>query len=387
MDDADPPSPFGGIPFFGDLSKLFAGQGDGGWEAARQLAVQLATGGVSEPNVDPALRIELEQLARVAELNLTGATGLQTGQVTVVPVTRAEWAHRSIEAYRPLFEKLTSSLGQGHPSMPDAAAGDPMAAMFSQMMSMLGPMMLSMTAGSMVGHLAGRSLGQYDIPVPRGDATEVLVVPANIEAFAEEWSLPLQDLLLWICLHELSHHAVLSVDHVHRTMDRLLLEYAGGFRSDPSGIEDRLGSIDISDPSALAELQQALGDPEVILGAIQSPEQKSMLPQLQALTAVIVGFVDHAMDRVGATLISSYGQLTEALRRRRVEADPSDRFIERMLGLELTQAQYERGSSFISGVVERAGEEGLARLWADETHLPTPNEVDAPGLWLARIDL
>ena len=38
-------------------------------------------------------------------------------------------------------------------------------------------------------------------------------------------------------------------------------------------------------------------------------------------------------------------------------------------------------------MVERAGADGLARLWVDEQDLPTPAEVDAPGLWLARIDL
>ena len=36
---------------------------------------------------------------------------------------------------------------------------------------------------------------------------------------------------------------------------------------------------------------------------------------------------------------------------------------------------------------ERTGAEGLRRLFDDPAHLPTPNEVDAPGLWLARIDL
>jgi uncharacterized protein (DUF2342 family) len=41
----------------------------------------------------------------------------------------------------------------------------------------------------------------------------------------------------------------------------------------------------------------------------------------------------------------------------------------------------------VAGVLERAGTEGLRRLWTDEAHLPTPPEVDAPGLWLARIDL
>ena len=87
----------------------------------------------------------------------------------------------------------------------------------------------------------------------------------------------------------------------------------------------------------------------------------------------------------GGRLIGSYEMVTEALRRRRVTADESDRFVERLLGLELGQAQYERGEAFIAGIVQRAGTEVLERLWADEADLPTPAEVDAPGLWLARI--
>jgi uncharacterized protein (DUF2342 family) len=93
------------------------------------------------------------------------------------------------------------------------------------------------------------------------------------------------------------------------------------------------------------------------------------------------------MDSIGTGLLQNYSMLTEALRRRRVEADPSDRFVERLFGLELTQAQYDRGEAFVEGVVERAGEAGLSRLWESESTLPTPAEVDAPGLWLARIDL
>ena len=41
----------------------------------------------------------------------------------------------------------------------------------------------------------------------------------------------------------------------------------------------------------------------------------------------------------------------------------------------------------VDGIVERVGSEGLERLWLNEENLPTPNEVDAPGLWLARLDL
>jgi uncharacterized protein (DUF2342 family) len=130
-----------------------------------------------------------------------------------------------------------------------------------------------------------------------------------------------------------------------------------------------------------------MGSPDVILGAITSPEQDALRPELEALVAVIVGVVDHVVDVVGAELIKDYPMLTEALRRRRVEAAAADRFVERLFGLELTQATYERGSSFVAGVLERAGEDGLRRLWKSDVMLPTPAEVDAPGLWLARIDL
>jgi putative hydrolase len=129
------------------------------------------------------------------------------------------------------------------------------------------------------------------------------------------------------------------------------------------------------------------GDPEVLLGAIQSPAQREILPQLEALVCTIEGYVDHVMDTIGQGLVGSYDMLTEAVRRRRVTTDRSDRFVERLLGLDLDQSRYERGASFIAGIVERAGPAGLERLWRSERELPTPAEVDAPGLWLARIDL
>ena len=123
------------------------------------------------------------------------------------------------------------------------------------------------------------------------------------------------------------------------------------------------------------------------MGVVQSDQQRAMLPEISALLAAIVGYVDHMMDKIGASLIGSYSMISEALHRRRVTADPTDRFLERMLGLELDQSCYERGRAFVDGVVERGGEDALARLWSSAREFPTPNEIVAPGLWLARIDL
>jgi putative hydrolase len=403
-----PGNPFDGLPFFGDLAKLL-GQGGGvPWDAARSLALAVATEGQSEPNVEPVERIKLEQLARVAELHVANVSGLSTTvggrELSVMPVNRALWATRTLDAFRPLLEKLATALGKppetGDEDEQDDALSpqelaelglgddDPMSAVIGPMLQAMQPTMVAMTAGSMVGHLARRSFGQYDLPIPRPATGELMIVVPNLDEFGESWSLPPDDLKLWICVHEIAHHAVLGVPHVRARLDDLIGRFATGFRNDPHAFEDHLRDLETADESdLLGQLQQVLGEPGALLGAIQSDEQRSLRPQLEAAVAVVVGVVDHVMDQVGAKLIGSYGMLTEALRRRRVETSEADRFVERLIGLELTQATYDRGAAFVDGVVERAGEEGLARLWEGERMLPSPPEVDAPGLWLARIDL
>ena len=59
-----------------------------------------------------------------------------------------------------------------------------------------------------------------------------------------------------------------------------------------------------SDPAALANLQEVIGSPDVILGAITSPEQDRLRPQLEALVAIVEGVVDHVVDVVGGELIA-----------------------------------------------------------------------------------
>ena len=395
-------NPFEGMPFFGDLLKMLGTQGPVQWDGARQLALSIATGGESEPNVDPLERIRFEQLARVADLQVAQATGLSTSTtgraVTISPVTRTQWALTTLDAYKPLIERMAVALhpptpdpATGHPAHPaiptEDAAADPTEAWLGQIMGLLSPMLLGMTTGSLVGHLAQRSFGLFDLPIPRPPSDDLLVVSANIEAFANDWSLDGDDLRLWVCLHQLTHHAVLGLPHVRARLDELLGDYAGAFQSDPDALGSKLEHLDI-DPSGgdpMARFQEILGDPEVILGAVRSPRQDEILPWLEALVSVVEGYVDHIMDGIGSTLIGSHGQVTEAMQRRRVEAASSDRFVERLLGLDLTQDHFDRGRAFIDGVVQRAGSAGLDQLWTTAEVLPTPNEVAAPGLWLARI--
>lgn len=391
MSDGVPPDDLGGMGFLNDLMRLVQAQAGGNNEIVRQLAHTTANEGRSEPNIDPADRIAVEQLVRIAELQVASTTGLLSGStgVSVDVGNRSQWADRTINDYRPLFEHLSSALVSGmEPPSDEVSPNDPFAAMMANLSQAMGPIMLGMMTGSMVGHLARRSHGGYDLPVPRPIGEPVLVLLPNVDDFGRDWSLDRDDLRLWVCLHEVTHQAVFSVEHVRRRVTDLLERYASAFDTDPERIGRQFGGLDLSaGPDALAGLQDTLGDPEVLLGAVRSPEQEAIQPELTAIIAAITGYVDWAMDSIGETLIGSYSMITEALRRRRVEAAAGDRFVERILGLHLNAEQYDRGTGFTAGVLERAGTDGLSRLFDSAETLPTPAEVDAPGLWLARIDL
>jgi putative hydrolase len=394
--------------------------------------------------VDPLERIRLEQLARVAEVQINGATGLSVvteGQtVAIEPVNRSSWVLRTIEALKPRFEALARQIsvddgeadhgdpgadaptgsaeassrpgdeppvpgledlvGLGdelsrfdeppaseHPAETDDEFDDGVESWLTSMLSMLSPMLLGMTAGSLVGHLSRHDFGTYDLPLPRPVGAPIMVLPAVIDDFATEWDLDGDGVRLAICLHELASHAVLTIPHVRATLDGQLADYAAGFRPDPDALERHLGEIDPTNPEALASFQRILGDPEIIVGASTGPGQEQRRARIGALVAVIVGYVDHVVNTVGARLIDGYPRVAEALARRRLSDSDADAFISRLFGIELGPALMDRGRAFVEGVTERAGTDGLNRLWDSAEHLPTVAEVDAPGLWLARIDL
>jgi putative hydrolase len=166
-------------------------------------------------------------------------------------------------------------------------------------------------------------------------------------------------------------------------VQQLVADYVGGFNVDASGIEDHLGELDPTDGNSL---ERIFGNPEVLLGAIQTDAQRATLSQLTAAMAAILGAVDHVMDVVGPRITGQPQLLTEALRRRRMGKDEDQRFAERMLGLSLGPDTHNRGEKFVEGVVERADPDALAQLWTKRNGLPTPAEIDAPGLWLARLE-
>ena len=391
----DPNNPMGGL--LGDLLKVIGsapGGGDTWFDAARTLAHGVATDGGTDDNADPLVRIAFEDLARVAEMHVADATGLSVAaggsNISFDAVGPGQWSFRVLDAYRPTLQVMVEAQQQGAavvPSSTDLAdPNDPsggLEGLLSQFALTLGPVLLGMQFGSAAGHLARRAFGQYALPLPWPESNTLLLVPGNVAQFAEDWSLPLQEVQLWVCLRELTMHAVVTSPGVRSLLTRLLGDASAHAAASARSLVERLGD-GLGDP---ATLEGVLSDPEALLADLISPEQRNISNALTALTTAIGAYVDHVTVGIATTLTSSPAALREAWYRYRVEDAKGEQAFAGLFGLDVGQAEVDRGANFIAGVVERCGEDALARLWSDELDLPTPAEVDAPGLWLARIGL
>ena len=162
----------------------------------------------------------------------------------------------------------------------------------------------------------------------------------------------------------------------------LLVEHAENLRPDLTALVDRLGELSptaLEDPN---ELNDLLGDTG--FGAdVDAPQARRLREELATLSAVLVGYAQWATDAVVSRVIGARRPVAEAMRRRLVEMTEDERAAERLFGLDLSAETVDRGEAFVSGVLERGGASELAKLWIADANLPTPAELDAPGLWIA----
>lgn len=404
-----------GFPFPGgfdlnELLRMLQSPGPVNLEAARHTASAVAIADPEtgephdEPPIDDATSQAFEQVVRAAQLAVSEKTGL--AETLTVPsrcVDRQTWARITLDGLAPVLESLAGALqitGQGGMpgQLPGAAgtegdepgAGEQMQqqqeAFFAMLMQMLLPLLLGTWSGWMLGQLAHHALGQYDLPLPLSGTPGQLFVVRNVDTFAEEWSLPADELRYALALREVVHGAQRTVPWVRERLLRLASEYVAAYEPRPDAFEDQLAGFDLTDPASMESFAQ-VADAGALLGAMRSERQEPMLEELQRFVAVLEGYTDVTVEALGEHMVTSHGRIDEALRRHRLERGEATAFVDRLLGLELDRRHYEEGAAFCRGVVERSGFDDLNRLWAGEEMVPTRPELEAPGLWIARIDL
>ncbi len=354
---------------FDRLMELLQSTGPVNWKLAGEMAGSIAG---ASPAIDAGRADEMTELTRAAQLHVAAASGLELepGLVDVQVVDRVGWARANLRSYRYLIEPIAAKMAEG------AGAAGPLEAILQP----LGPAILGMQVGSMVGFMSQRVLGQFDVGLPAADGATLYYVMPNIAAFAADHSLDPGQTRLWVAMHEVTHQAQFAVPWMRPHFLELVAAHLDGLDFDPSRIAARLEQLE--DP---AELEAMFSDPAAVAGLVAGPEQARQLEHIQAFMAFVEGYADYLMDRAAPRLIPDAARLREAMARRRAEPSQGERVLAQLLGLELKRQQYRLGSEFCAQVADRWGEEGLARAWDDPAHLPTLSELEDVVGWAARV--
>jgi coenzyme F420 biosynthesis associated uncharacterized protein len=339
------------------------------WSLARQVA-RLAAGSGDEgaPRADVA--------ALCAEMEAHVAAYTQLAPATPMPapelVSRGEWADVNLEALAglldPVAERLDARLEFAGPLAGALKAG--------------AAATLAAEAGLVVGYVAQRVLGQYEVSLLSGDAPpRLLFVAPNLRKAVREMDLDADPFHRWICAHELTH--VFQFQGVDWLRDHL----SGMVRRYLSTVEVRIergaagGLPSLPDPARLVEAFREGG----LAALVQTREQRALMGRMQAAMAVVEGYSEHVMDAIAVEAIPGHEELRTAMDARRRSRSAPERLIERLLGLNLKMRQYEQGKVFCDAVVTAGGMEALNRVWSSPEALPSEAELQQPEDWLARV--
>ena len=380
------PEAFADAPLFRELQRVMASSsGPVNWELARQIGIASAQEGREDPVPTDADHHGFEEAVRVAELHVARFTGLEAPAdvAEIRPVRRAEWVNANTESLKTLLEpaaqKIAAAMGEASRASIGEQLPPEMQAM-SGMFEQLSPLLLGAQVGTVLGFLGQHVLGQYDIAVPRPGPGALLFVVPNIAQFERDWSLEATDFRTYIALHEVTHRFEFAQPWARDRFRELLDDFLSTLRIDVGSMQDRLATLDASDPDALKSIMES---EQGLFGTVLDDEQRLKLGRIQAFMAAAEGYGDHVMHGVGGELLPSYPRIQEAMRRYR-EGEAGDPVFERLLGIEMKREQYTQGRVFCDTVVELTDEATLSTMWDSADAMPSLPEIEEPRLWLAR---
>jgi coenzyme F420 biosynthesis associated uncharacterized protein len=137
--------------------------------------------------------------------------------------------------------------------------------------------------------------------------------------------------------------------------------------------------------STVAEATRNPDSRASVLDLVQTPAQRAVLDRLTALMTLLEGHAEFVMDGVGPEVVPSVAEIRAKFNRRREEANPVEKVIRRLIGIEVKLRQYAEGRRFVHGVVERVGMAGFNRIWQSPLTLPRLSELSDPAAWVARV--
>ena len=341
------------------------------WQLAERVARRMAgREHLAESYLAASLRDDFHAITAQAEELVADCTGLRApGAAHAVVVDRGAWVSANVSSMQRMLAPLTARIGARMAASPIAPIGRTVA---------------GTETGVLLGYLAQRVLGQYDLLVPDDDTSTgdaVYYVGGNVLGLEKRFAFRPRDFRLWIAIHEVTHRAQFTAVPWMKPYYLSLVDSAlTSVDPDPKRIVQALAR-------AAEEIRSGRNplDDGGIVGLIASDEQRGALARVQSLMSLLEGHGNSVMNKLGREHVAGQARMARVLQARRQSAGLTA-FVHKFVGLESKMRQYEVGEAFVAAVEREAGPHAVDAAWRGPEWLPTLDELRAPREWLERVD-
>ncbi|MGB9752035.1 MAG: hypothetical protein C0183_12010 [Roseiflexus castenholzii] len=344
------------------------------WLQARNIGVAVSQSYLA-PVVDRAARQEqYRRMVQRSEPLISAYMGVRLPQPIdrIYVFDRTEWIEANLAAFQSLFAPLEELYDE-------VSARQGMAGI---LIGQLNSQLIGMQMGALIGFLARRVLGQYDLGLlsPDPDLRGALYfVEPNIARICAQLGLNGDDFRMWIALHETTHvFEFEAFPWVRAYFQDLLRQFIGR-------VNDQAAMLSVGIMRLIERLLQGQPIDHHWIELMLTPEQREIFSRMQALMSVIEGYSNHIMNAIGAQLLPSYPSIEARVRQRQLRRPLIEEAFNRITGMDLKLAQYQQGEAFINAVVVACGADFANRIWERPENLPTMDEIRAPYRWIARM--
>lgn len=342
----------------------------------------------------------------ISELWLNEATDFPATSLTPKAGSRLDWIDETMAGWQQTIEPLAAGLSSAISDLLDQAMqaqrdqidqadqmGQPPIEMIATMLRSFIATMIATQLGQSIGTLSVSVTGAHDVGLPLLNPARALVIPENIENWAQELEIPTSEVFIFHALREgavarLFAHNPWLVSYIQSAV----VEYGKGIHIDIEAIQRQAQEAFENMQREMTQTESTDGDAnhaEAISFALdsgiftpeESPAQKSALLKLETVLALIDGWSDEVTALAAGGRIPSIEQLRETLRRRRAAAAPAQQLFSSMLGLEVSPKLTREASAFWKKIREVKSVGERDQIWSGL--LPVAEDLLDPEKFIA----
>ena len=258
--------------------------------------------------------------------------------------------------------------------------GQPPIEMITTMLRSFISTMIATQLGQSIGTLASSVTGAHDVGLSLMDPAHPVVIPENIENWANELEIPKSEVFIYHALREGAVARLFANNPwLVSYIQSAIVEYGKGIHIDIDAIQRQA-------QSAFENMQQNMEEnmsfalDNGIFTPEESPAQKIALAKLETVLALIDGWTDEVTALAAGDRLPSIEQLRETLRRRRASAAPAQQLFSSMLGLQVSPKLTREASAFWKKIREVKSIAERDQIWSGL--LPTAEDLLDPEKFL-----